>query len=290
LTDLLIRNLKQLETWPTIKRDSELLEQLQGINRDAKKYVAAMTLDFTELQLYALQDEILYRKPIAPIDNEFGTWLYYKELNERFLQLVNKSALDNGSDCVADFDCKSDLCWKRECVAEIEDSKDFYKFEFALVFQSQPIRDYAIDAGAQGAFKDFDVYRYELNRSGAQQFKAEIDGTIVHVPTGRVLAVEGSEFQPGNRIILEARDGTLGQQWVLFKDGRIANRKSGFYITLPFDPNWNSNTYNPIFYRQDLNGNFGPVIIKEFTDVQPGVVNGYIVTKGDVQELKLELV
>jgi len=247
-----------------------------------------MTLDFTELQLYAMQDEILFQKSIATIDNEFGTWLYYKELNERFLQLVNKSALDNGSDCVADFDCKSDLCWKRVCVAEIEDSKDFFKFDFALVFQSQPI--YAIDAGAQGEFKDFDVYRYELNRSDAQRFRAEIDGTIVHVPTGRVLAVEGSEFQSGNRLILEARDGTLGQQWVWFKDGRIANRRSGFYITLPFDPNWNSNTYDPNFYRKDLNGNFGPVTINEFTDVRPGSDSGNIVTKGYVQELKLELV
>jgi hypothetical protein len=234
-TNLLIETLERLKSWPTIKNNADALIELGGIKQDAEKYINVIQLDFDDVQLFALQDEILEKKNVK-ISNEFGTWLFYKtDLSKRFDELVIKSKLDEGEFCGADFDCKSSICYKQECVEKIEGSISFPQFDFALniiIPSNLQIPVYTID-GNDGNFKF--LYAYEENGTVSQKFRAEDDGSIIHVPSNKAIAVEGSESFAGGQIKLKARDGTLEQQWVVFDDGSIKNKKSGLAITFSFE-------------------------------------------------------
>jgi hypothetical protein len=55
-------------------------------------------------------------------------------------------------------------------------------------------------------------------------------GKLVHVETGKVLAVANNSDEAGAKTVLARDDGSRGQQWAFVKDGdyfKIVNRKSG---------------------------------------------------------------
>jgi hypothetical protein len=55
-------------------------------------------------------------------------------------------------------------------------------------------------------------------------------GKLVHVDTGKVLAVAGNSDEAGAKTVLVKDDGSRAQQWAFVKDGdhfKIVNRKSG---------------------------------------------------------------
>jgi hypothetical protein len=55
-------------------------------------------------------------------------------------------------------------------------------------------------------------------------------GKLVHVDTGKVLAVADNSDEAGAKTVLAKDNGSRGQQWAFVKDGdhfKIVNRKSG---------------------------------------------------------------
>jgi hypothetical protein len=63
-------------------------------------------------------------------------------------------------------------------------------------------------------------------------------GKLVHVDTGKVLAVANNSDEAGAKTVLARDDGSRGQQWAFVKDGdyfKIVNRKSGQVLDVEMD-------------------------------------------------------
>src|SRR5262245_56222190 len=63
-------------------------------------------------------------------------------------------------------------------------------------------------------------------------------GKLVHVETGKVLAVAGNSDEAGAKTVLAKDDGSRAQQWAFVKDGdhfKIVNRKSGMVLDVEME-------------------------------------------------------